>query len=230
MALYVTEPHDHFLIYFSGERGVNAGQLGDLLARISTVARHSGVSLEVVAIEPGSLQIIMRVIGSAKRELMRSPIQIAIASILAANALTPGAPATPLAKSASKIVLSGDVERIEIHTDGQKHLLMDLDKATHIKSIERHRGVPTHYLNNASDEMKLIYLNALGEFPGTVHKIGDHYFLEVQGVRSLIYLDLTRARGDRTFGPGSFIIRGKLLSRGELIDGILVDSYSKREF
>ena len=76
---------DEFAFYFSGGTGVVAHELGDFLVRAATVARRNGAELRVIALEPGSLAVVMRPIkrsgAAVGHEFRKSPIPASAASV-----------------------------------------------------------------------------------------------------------------------------------------------------
>lgn len=202
-----------FALYFSGGDGVSAESLGDLLRRAAIVARRAGAELQITAIEPGSLAVVMRTLkksgAAVGNEFKGSPVQTSAATAalvtlvvgaLAQTMSPESGEAKPLARAAAEIVERGDAERIEIITRKSTILVMDADRAGHIRENDRRKKHSR--ILDASTVGALMESARMGTLTGTVLDVEGELHFRPDGFRYLVPIDLRRSDGAQMLYPG----------------------------
>lgn len=242
---------DQLAFYFTSKHGVEASDLANFLLRADTIARKKHVSLQVVAIENGSLAVIVRAIfDPLYREFQKSPIQTTAAAIVistyVASAVSASVTNSPFAKSAAKIVEHSDVVRIEIITREERFLIMDDRRAEQLRHENRHTSevsrtstVEPHYAvdtvkaedSETGKHSRVVQIPAIrqierateeGSLQGVVLPIDGHLHFRPDGYRFTVPIMIS---GHTNISPnaGEHVrIRGELKTLNGQPDSIVV--------
>ena len=203
---------DEFAFYFSGGAGVSAEDLGSLLSRAATVARRADAQLQVTALEPGSLAVVIRILkksgAAVGNEFKASPVQTtaAAATLLSivvgalVHTMSPdGGDAKPLAAVAAEIVEKGDAEKIEIITRKSTILVMDSQRALRVNENNSRKK---HRLLEASIVRGLMESARIGELTGTVIEVEGALHFRPDGFRYLVPIDMSESQEAWRLYPG----------------------------
>lgn len=228
---------DQFAFIFRGDRGVNADDLGNFLRRAATVARHRGAELQVVALQHGSLVVVIKAVAkSAKREFFKAPVattasglgivSAVTAAIIAAMSLANGP--TPLAKAGADLVEAKTVQEIQIVTVNQTIVLMDEGQAKALRSLEAKpkRNVKERLTSAASSRAEVIQLvdqGRKGSLFGEVHLAAGELVFRPAGFRYFVPIELAAAVTDDQLKPGhSYQVTADILTNLGQPDRIVI--------
>ena len=198
---------DEFAVLFRSDAGVDANELGIFLQRASTVGRRAGAELQVVAVEHGSVAVILRTIKrssiakSAGKEFAKAPIGTTaagtaivgavVSAIVFAMAATHGE-VTPLAKAGADLVENHQVQEIQIVTINQTFVVMDEHRVEQLRAVERRVELPREALP-APEVRQLIAQGRKGTLSGEVFYVAGELHFRPDGYRYLVPVDTRRS-------------------------------------
>ena len=183
------------------------------------VARQAGAELRVTALKPGSLSVVMRAVRRSKlakaaaREFKKSSVQVTAAgaalvgtvATAIAFAMSPDeAGVTPLGKAGATVIEHHHVKRIEVVTTRETIVVMDLDRARELRSLEQRtrRDIP---LLPAPNVPLLTNKAGRGALTGSVHEVAGELHFRPDGHRYLVPIQLAGSVAAASVHPGAHV-------------------------
>lgn len=214
---------DELAFYFGGDGSIPAELLGDFLRRAAAVTRRNGIEIEVVALESGSLSVVMKALKKAGSRIQGEFGKAPLATTAAAAALLSsmgGDKPVPLQRVGAEIVINGKAENIYVVTTDNAYEVMDAHRARAI--VEREKRTKPRLVQHGAVQ-QIMDDGGMGTLSGVVLEVEGVFHFRPDNRNFLVPIDMrTSPAAAQLFEGGRFRMRADLRLLGGQPDSLVV--------